>query len=71
MSALGHKRTFAVHQPMSALPLIATSDASFQMSAKGQKWTQQRKSDFCWQTGDRLNYERPISALIVSGRADA
>jgi hypothetical protein len=25
MSALGHKRTFAVHQPMSALPPIATS----------------------------------------------
>ena len=23
MSALGHKRTFAVHQPMSALPLKA------------------------------------------------
>jgi hypothetical protein len=27
MSALGHKRTFAVHQPMSALPPIATAKA--------------------------------------------
>jgi len=27
MSALGQKRTYAVQQPMSALPLIATSIA--------------------------------------------
>jgi len=27
MSALGHKRTCAVHQPMSALPPIATAKA--------------------------------------------
>jgi hypothetical protein len=27
MSALGHKQTFAVHQPMSALPPIATAKA--------------------------------------------
>jgi hypothetical protein len=32
MSALGHKRTFAVHQPMSALPPIATAKA---LPAKG------------------------------------
>src|SRR5262245_2874799 len=31
MSALGHKRTYAVHQPMSALPPIATSIAQFGM----------------------------------------
>src|SRR5262245_5615469 len=30
MSALGHKRTFAVQQPMSALPPIATWIAYFQ-----------------------------------------
>jgi hypothetical protein len=30
MSALGHKRTFAVHRPMSALPPTATSIAYFQ-----------------------------------------
>src|SRR5262249_13651341 len=35
MSALGQKQTCAVHQPMSALPLIATSADVFQMSAKG------------------------------------
>src|SRR5262245_38677556 len=29
MSALGHKRTFALHQPMSALPPIATAKADF------------------------------------------
>src|SRR4029450_9297476 len=29
MSALGHKRTFAVHQTMSALPPIATAKAKF------------------------------------------
>jgi hypothetical protein len=29
MSALGHKRTFAAHQPMSALPPIATAKADF------------------------------------------
>src|SRR5262249_4771410 len=28
MSALGHKRTFALHQPMSALPPKATSNAT-------------------------------------------
>jgi hypothetical protein len=33
MSALGQKQTFAVHQPMSALPPIATSNAFFGMSA--------------------------------------
>jgi hypothetical protein len=27
MSALGHKRTYAVHKPMSALPPIATAKA--------------------------------------------
>jgi hypothetical protein len=27
MSALGHKQTFAVHQPMSALPSKATAKA--------------------------------------------
>jgi hypothetical protein len=36
MSALGHKRTYAVHKPMSALPPIATSIAFFGMSALGQ-----------------------------------
>jgi hypothetical protein len=35
MSALGQKQTFAVHQSMSALPPIATSIASFGMSALG------------------------------------
>src|SRR5262245_59095249 len=39
MSALGQKRTFALHQPMSALPPKATSNATFGMSAKGQKRT--------------------------------
>jgi len=29
MSALGQKRTFAVHKPMSALPPIATAKADF------------------------------------------
>jgi len=39
MSALGQKQTFALHQPMSALPPIATSIAFFGMSALGQKRT--------------------------------
>jgi hypothetical protein len=33
MSALGQKQTFAVQQPMSALPPITTSIAFFAMSA--------------------------------------
>jgi hypothetical protein len=39
MSALGHKRTFALQNLMSALPPIATSIAFLGMSAKGQKRT--------------------------------
>ena len=39
MSALGQKQTCAVQKGMSALPPKATLDASFRMSAKGQKWT--------------------------------
>src|SRR5262245_13363704 len=39
MSALGQKRTCAVHQCMSALPPIATPIAFFRMSALGQKRT--------------------------------
>jgi hypothetical protein len=35
MSALGHKRTCALQNIMSALPPIATSIAFFRMSAKG------------------------------------
>ena len=37
MSALGHWRTCALHQPMFALPPIATLAAFFGMSALGQK----------------------------------
>src|SRR5262249_12434814 len=37
MSALGQKRTFALHQPMSALPPIARSIAFFSMSALGAR----------------------------------
>jgi hypothetical protein len=33
MSALGHKQTYAVQQPMSALPPIATAKADF------RKWS--------------------------------
>ena len=36
MSALGQKQTYAVHNGMSALPLIATSIAFFGMSALGK-----------------------------------
>ena len=36
-SALGQKQTFAVHQPMSALPPIATLIAYFGMSAMPPK----------------------------------
>jgi len=39
MSALGQKQTCAVHQPMSALPSIATLNAYFRKSAKGQERT--------------------------------
>jgi hypothetical protein len=39
MSALGHKRTFALQWAMSTLPPIATLIAHFLMSAKGQKRT--------------------------------
>ena len=41
MSALGHKRTYAVHQPMSALLPIATTKADF------------RKSHVCFTPGSR------------------
>jgi hypothetical protein len=33
MSALGQKQTFAVHQPMSALPPIATAKAKFRKTS--------------------------------------
>jgi hypothetical protein len=33
MSALGHKRTYAVHKAMSALPPIATAKADFRKKA--------------------------------------
>src|SRR5262249_9722084 len=39
MSALGQKRTYAVHNDMSALAPKATLKATFGMSAKGQKRT--------------------------------
>ena len=39
MSALGHKQTFWRDNAMSALPPKATLDASFRISAKGQKRT--------------------------------
>src|SRR5262245_51532383 len=39
MSALGQKQTFAVHQPMSALPPKADSAVQRGMSAKGHKRT--------------------------------
>jgi hypothetical protein len=32
MSALGQKQTYAVHQPMSALPPIATAKADFRQT---------------------------------------
>src|SRR5262249_22636032 len=47
MSALGQKQTFALHQPMSALPPIATSIAFFGMSAMGQKRTSAIKLQSC------------------------
>ena len=37
VSALGQKQTYAMHQPMSALPPKATSIAIDEMAAKGQK----------------------------------
>jgi hypothetical protein len=37
MSALGQKQTFATQKVMSALPLKATSNATYGMSAKGDK----------------------------------
>src|SRR5215475_1381847 len=37
MSALGQKQTCAVHSPVSALPPNATSNATYGMSALGQK----------------------------------
>jgi len=33
MSALGHKQTYAVQQPMSALPPIATTKADFRKTS--------------------------------------
>src|SRR5262245_20600625 len=39
MSTLGHKQTYALHQPMSALPPIATSIAFIGISALGKKRT--------------------------------
>src|SRR5262245_6165767 len=36
MSALGQKQTYAVQKGMSALPSIATSNATYGVSAKGQ-----------------------------------
>src|SRR5262245_64394383 len=39
MSALGHKRTFAVQKGMSALPPISDIDCVFRMSALGRKRT--------------------------------
>ena len=37
MSALGHKRTYAVQQPMSALPPIATAKAKFRKTHAPQQ----------------------------------
>jgi hypothetical protein len=36
MSALGHKRTYAVHQPMSALLPIATAKADLELATSGR-----------------------------------
>src|SRR5262245_16510831 len=49
MSALGQKRTYALHQPMSALPPIATAKADFPQTAMSAL---PPKADMCGANGD-------------------
>ena len=51
MSALGQKQTFAVHQPMSALPPKATLNAFLRMSAKASSGLMQ-----CSKLGSLLDH---------------
>jgi hypothetical protein len=44
MSALGQKQTYAVHQPMSALPPIATAKADMQQTVMSALYS---KADMC------------------------
>src|SRR5262249_5328731 len=46
MSALGQKRTCAVHSPMSALPPKATSNAIYGMSARSELDSAARSADW-------------------------
>jgi hypothetical protein len=69
MSALGHKRTYAVHKAMSALPPIATAKADMPqmvMSALPPK------ADMCGATRDvRFGPIADIIKLIRSARLRA
>src|SRR5262245_6832331 len=69
MSALGQKRTCAVHQPVSALPQIATSIAFFGMSAFGHKrttqpeWYQTAVTTICARAVRVFRHTKRMSAL--------
>jgi hypothetical protein len=65
MSALGHKQTCAVQEPMSALPPKATSNATYAMSATGQKRTIRLLLDHL--VGALLNMKRHVESERLGG----
>jgi hypothetical protein len=66
MSALGQKQTFAVHQPMSALPPIATSIAFFGVSALNQSGHSRRSFN---QLGEKLVSQKEFSTVPCKDRS--
>jgi hypothetical protein len=68
MSALGQKQTCAVHQPMSALPPIATLIAFFGMSAYHSPQSGHGLSD---RDGSHVRVDGRVDLVrAVCGRAD-
>jgi hypothetical protein len=69
ISALGQKQTFAVHQPMSALPPIATPKADFPQQAMSAL---PPKADMCGATTDvRFGPIANIHSITWSARSSS
>jgi hypothetical protein len=66
MSTLGQKRTFAVHQLMSALPPIATLIAFFGVSAMGHGDLRERFADGHDNVGSSDDRAGPKPAITLS-----
>ena len=66
MSALGHKRTYAVQKGTSALPPIAPAKAKFRKRPKDQKTVSALppKADICYATAYVCLAKADMTALI-------